>query len=371
MASLSQTTSTIRRGVIGFLVVAILIVAVDTLIKFNNSPVNPFVQIGDFYVPADSAFGSIPEPPIDSLAIAEDSEPTFIINGEFPETPNTALVYALNRPRTRFDTVDNAVATAVQLGFSSNYSEAGDVLTWERDGGTRSLSFNQLSKEWSYDTQYFLDPIGQRAKELEDTPQFYSRRLSSALGTLGITDSSINEATAVANFAKLGTDGLFTRPTDQRAADYVIIDLYRSLQSSAILPDSQLSEIQRQVEDPPEATESLVYTQDPRRGSLRAVATNDMQPLSDDLFSLEFTDFSYNYNYGVYEIVSPEEAWERIRNGDGYLVLSKLATDDYFAPNRILSVQNFVANAPETEFGYFEPAEWEGLVYPILSLIHI
>jgi hypothetical protein len=366
MATLNQTAGNLRRVILIAIVAMVVILALDTAGKFLNSRYNPFNEIPSFYLDANGLLGNIPEPNIPSLAIADSSNPTFTIEGAFGSFPNTGLVYAINQPRLTLDTTDNAESTATALGFTAQYTTIGeDTLRWQNPSETRSLSFQQLTKTWEMRTQYFFDAVAQLPKQVNTAANFYENKVSQVLSRLGFDEQNIRENEVIISYSELGVNGLFTKPLEARNADYVSIDVYRQLQAALPKPRNQLTEAQTQIENPPLEVKGLVYTQDPRKGSLRIIASDQLEDLTRDIYALDFIDFDYNYSPGVYNILSPAEAWERVRQGEGSLVLLQLQTDDYFAPNRSLSVNRFAADASQTELGFYEPSQWDGFAYPI------
>jgi hypothetical protein len=331
MASLSQTSSNLRKVVLAFLLFALLLLVIDTVSKFLNSPSNPFVSVGSFYL-APSGFSGVtlPKPTITSNAISDKSNPSFVSEGVFATFPDTALVYKIERPTEKLNTVENAVRASTSLGFSGNGTETSGVLTWQNTEGTRNLSFTVVDRIWKMTTQYFQDTGALQAKTMDANISTYESAGRRIVSTLGFSSSSLQDPSVTAKFAKLGTNGLFTNPANSAQADYVVIDVYRSLTISMLKPSSQLTEVQKQIKDKPSEYTGKVYKNDPRVGSLHAVVSNKAQDLSKDVYELSFTDFEYTSNYGVYSILTPEEAWNEVRLGNGSLTLIKEQTADYF-----------------------------------------
>jgi len=367
MATLSQTSLQLRKVILGFLIFAGVLLLIDTASKFLNSPANPFITVGSFYL-APSGFSGVtlPEPVIASKAIAESSNPSFVTEGVFATFPDTALVYKVERPTQKLNTVENAVQTSTTLGFIGNGTEATQgILTWQNSSGTRNLSFNIVDHIWSMTTQYFQDVDALQAKTMDASISTYESAGRRLVTTLGFSSESMQSPNVIAKFAKLGTNGLFTNPANSAQADYVVIDVQRNLTISMIKPTSQLTEVQKQIKDKPTNLTANVYKEDPRRGSLHVVVSNKAQDFAKDVYEMSFTDFEYTSSYGVYSILTPSEAWNEILLGNGSLVLLKEQTADYFADSQVLEVSRFRATATETELAYFEPNTWEGYVYPI------
>ncbi len=366
MATLFDTTKTFRRVGLLVLAAAILILLVDNVSKYLNSSLNPFSPSITFYAEADNLLGTIPKPIISSIAITDTSNPEFLVDGVFPNHPDTVLVYSIEKPREKLNTVDDAISKASTLGFLDTYSESGnDKLTWQNNLQTRTLRFDKVDQEWWMRTQYFQDIEAGKPKTIVDDLGVYENSASKFLSQMGIGNLSLKSPAISAKYAKLGVDGLFTSPASANLADYVSIDIYRTLTLTRPLSSQQLPEsIDKDLI--PEPVTAKVYSVDPRKGAIHLITTGQMKDFETDIYELDFTDYNYlTSNAGVRSIISPEEAWQRVRIGDGSLMLLTPSNSDYFSVNQIHEVNRFSLNAPETEIGYWEPVSWDGLVYPI------
>jgi hypothetical protein len=315
----------------------------------------------------NNAFGPLPEPVIPNVSIAGDSKPTFdLSNGQLPRFPDTVLVYNISLPRVSFDTLDKTVRSAGQLGFTNTYQEvSSNVLRWQNPSGTRSLEVDNNTGRWQMRTQYFFDTIALLNRQLNTIPNYYGQRGVSIASQLGFTDDSFNQPPSVATFARLGTDGLFTNPLTSASANYVVVDIYRNLPMSALKPTNQLNEAQKQLTNRPQETKGKVYKADPRRGAIRLVVGGDATKTNEDVFAIDFQAYRYSTNYGIYSVVTPQEAITRLQQGKGSLMQIQLLTDDYFGNNKQLSVKRFVIEPTETELAYFEGGDDSKYTYPI------
>jgi hypothetical protein len=366
--SLVKTASQIRRGVVIFLIVAVAIILFDTVSKFLSSGINPFNPTISFYLdPNTTNIGEVPKPKIPSLAIAENSKPTFSVEGLFPAHPDTAFVYKIETPVEKLNTVENAIKTAKTLGFTNNYTQVNADLTWENNAKTRKLQFNKTNQTWKLRTQYFLDAEALKPKSITEDVTTYANRASGIVASLGFSEQSLNRAKVEAVLAKLGINGLFTNPISASSADYVVIDMYRQFDLARLKSSSQLPQSQRNVTPPPEF-DGKVYTDDPRVGSLHMVITDaDNNDPSRVVYEFDFTNYTYNYNYGIYRVITPAEAWDKVQQGEGSLTLLQTETADYFAPSVSLEVTKFAVDATKTEIAYWEPpvTDTNRFEYPI------
>ncbi len=365
--SLIQTASQIRRGVVIFLVAALVIFLFDTVSKFLTSGINPFNPVVSFYLePNSTNVGDVPVPKIPSLAIAENSKPEFAVEGVFAAHPDSAFAYKIENPVEKLNTVESAIKTAKALGFTNNYTQANADLTWENTAKTRSLKFNKTSQTWRLRTQYFLDAEALKPKSVTKDLAIYANQAGGIVSTLGFSEQSLTRAKVESMWAKLGINGLFTNPVAAASADYILIDMYRQFDLARLKATTQLPQSQRNVKPPPEF-DGKVYTDDPRVGSLHMVMADGDGDPSRNVYELDFTNYTYNYNYGIYRVLTPAEAWDKVQQGSGSLTLLQNQTADYFAPSVALDVTKFAVDASKTEIAYWEPpvTDTNRFLYPI------
>lgn len=364
--SLFELSTQVRKIALVILAVMLIIVGGDALLKFLNSPSSPFFTVGSAYLEANSAFGTLPVPKIPTLAIDDASLPTFAVDGVFGQTPDSVLVYKMEEPREKLDTIDKAIKAANAVGFTAAYSEAteGD-LNWENATKSRSLKFNRTLNTWRMRTQYFVDIEAARAKTVRDDLTFYEGKGKSISSTIGFTDKSLAQGKTIAKLAKLGINGLFTNPLAAASSDYVTIDIFRKFDLAKVRANVNLNNYPTNRR--PKDFEGFTYTNDPRIGSMHMVVTGQVADLTKEVYEFDFTNYEYNYNYAVYRVISPSEAWDRVRQGGGALTLLQPQGADYFSPSQVLNVTRFVADAPNVEIGYWEPpiTDTNRYVYPI------
>lgn len=349
--SLFDTSAKLRRGVVIVLVIVGLVILVDTVIKFFNSPNNPFLTSSTPYLEPNNAFGTIPVPAIPGKGITDDSLPTFAFDGVFGKFPDAAFVYRMEEPREKLDTIESAGRTARNIGFTGDFAEVGDgVLEWQNEAQSRRLSFDRNLGVWRMRTQYFLDAEAARPKRIQENISEYEGKGKSVASSLGFTSQSLSQGKAVAKLAKLGINGLFTSPLNSSSADYVTVDIYRQFDMAKL--KSNLSQAQKaDLQD----LRGIVYKDDPRIGSFHAVLTGQVNDITKDVYEFDFVNYEYINNPAIYPIISPQEAWDRVRSNKGALVLLQSANADYFGQSEVLNVSRFVAAAATTELGYWEP----------------
>lgn len=365
MASLSKTTSNVRKATIVSLIALVLVLIFDVLGKYVES-VQPLPSIGGCYTAANSSLGAIPIPDIPAFNLTRTTGATFIFNNRFANFPPSVLIYAIDPTRINLDTVANANRTAAAMGFTNPIAQANNTqFQWSNATNTKQLTFNANTGIWRLATQYFFDPDALRTKVVNQNQSFYSGQAGRILNTLNFSNTTLANPAVTSTYALLGSDGNFTSPLNPASANYVILDVFRNLASTTKRSTASLSEAQAQACNAAANFTGKVYKADPRRGSMRLIVSDQVQNLSTDLYNLEFTDFRYSGITGTYNIISVNDAFSKLQRGEGKLVQIQLSNDDALGPNRDVSISRFSVNADQTELGYFESDTYQPFAFPI------
>jgi hypothetical protein len=371
MASLYQSSGNARKIILGLLVLAVLIIAWDTINRARNiTPTTPTTP--RFYMnPDETVLGeasTLPEISIDSITLQSGTTPSYSrINAIPVNLPDVSYVYEIEQPRNKINTFEDAVSVGQILGFERSdltSSESDILMNWISDDETKSLSYDRSKYIWKLDTVYEDNLEARRNKSINSNTQTYGSRVKSLISRLGFNSDGLSEGSANVRLAYLGPLGTFVQTEDPLEAEYVAIDVFRRLDFADVKPQSQQPELQRgQVR--PENEDGLVYTDDPRVGQFSLIASNDLSNFSIDIFELNFTDFIFTGRKGKYFIISFEEAFTKMQRQEGSLV--SLTTRDFnsFLPYPTNSVKKFTVDSSKTELGFYEPREWNGYITPI------
>lgn len=365
MSSLSRSTENVRKVTLLALLLVVLIMVFDFGSRFVES-VQPLPSIGGCYAAANGALGAIPVPEIPSLNLSQSATATYTFNNRFPNFPPSAQVYSIDPTRINLETVPTANRTAAALGFTNAVAQANNTqFSWSNASNTKQLTFNANTGVWQMTTQYFFDPQALLAKTVNQNSSFYIDRARQLVSNLSFTNTTLQNIVATSTYALLNSDGNFTSPLNPASANYVFIDIFRNLPATIKRSTAALSEAQANACNSAANFSGKVYKTDPRKGSLRLVVSGQVQNLSNDIYALDFTDFRYSGNAGIYNILSVNDAYSRLQRGEGKLMQLQLASDDALANNRNLNVTRFSVNADQTELAYFETDGYSPFAFPI------
>lgn len=367
MATLYQSTSRVRKGLVGFFIVSIIIILWGFISGLFNSErlfVDP--EAGRYYAIADAGLGPIPA--VEIPGITFNSEARFEQQSAHTAIlPDVGIVYKIDKPRQKLLSVDRAEVVVERLGFElSNRQEGNDPneLIWTKEEGTRTILYNKVDQLFDLNTNYRQNTQALSRKTMLSLDTYIQQALTSTR-SLNLDSFGFNTPTISATFTTLGVDGIFRDTTEQSNADFVFIDVQRDI-PLANLKTVGLPEIPAGLEDIIVDRTGVVYSDDPRFGQIHYVTSGEFSDLARDTFELEFIDFEYNLNEtGVYPIITPDEAWVNIQRGQGSLVFIQPQGENYYGSFDSIEVREFTADFRETELGYWEPNEWTGFVTPI------
>lgn len=352
-----------RKGVIGFLVLAIAIIGIDVIGKALNKVREPFLPtVTQWQELPSNSFGKLTLPQIPGLSISDESRPSFGIRGEFGLFPDTALVYQITKPREKLDAADKAKTVAERLGFlPDNVSTEGSILKWQNERQTRAFSFDVLNNIWKLETvSYFQDANALQPKTTKKETD-YGSLFSAIVGQLGLGRNNLSNGKSTFDLVKRRAER-FDEVEFNEDPEYAVTSLYRKLLMSEVKTGS---EVKNKDGQRVEEYEAYVYTSDPFKGSVTGVVADLATDPIKELYELKFNDFDYTSINSYYYLITPTQAWQNIQNGKGTLVNLLSQSRSKYQDYETVTVQSFTALADQTELVYYEPDQWSGFTHPI------
>jgi hypothetical protein len=361
--SLYDLAGVSRKALIGFLILATLVIAADTAAKWLTGTGSPFVPtVTQWQDIPSNAFGKLSLPAIKSLAIGSDSPPTFGIRGDFPLFPDTAQVYQITKPKEKLDAPEKAKAVAQKAGFNGQvFNNVNNLMRWVNERQTRSLEYHTINNTWNLRTvSYFQDANAIKPKTTDKATD-YGAAASSMLSQLNLSNATFNGGKSTFELVKRRAER-FVPVTFSETPDYAIASVYRTLLMSLPKPGTNLKDkAGQQVKD----FNAYVYSVDPFVGSVHAVLADRGRDPSIDLYEFKFTDYDYTKITSYYNIITPTVAWQNVQTGKGALVSLIPQSRHRFQDYETVSVKSFTSQGENTELAYLEPSEWTGFVYPM------
>lgn len=363
MATLYQSAETTRKVIIGFLLLAVVILVFDII---GRNPTTPTIDTNAlrFYMTPDNKFKTLDPITIPSLD-SDRTTSSYAIEGVVGVYPDVAYVYKIDEPREKLLVFENAQEDVDTLGFDPDtFNENENIYTWENDDKSKTLTFDKIKQSWGLTTLYEDNVNAIKNKTITRDEDYYSGRMENLLRSLGFDENGLDDATIDVRFAKL-TNGIFEEKTSNLESDYVIIDSYRNLSFADLKPSGELPEVSNKALIP-KAVSAQVFNSDPRVGQVRAIVSENFTNYLNELYELNYINWQFSSEVGKYLIISPSEAWTKISQGNGSLVSLLPQNFNYFSeyPTN-LKVTRFVADMTKTVVGYWENSEWDGYLHPI------
>jgi hypothetical protein len=366
--NLYKTAGNARKILITLIILALLITGYDTVSGlFDNEDPLQTNEASRFYMTADRSLGDVPKPEIPGLEFNREGV-SFLNVSVHDVFPDVSYVYKLEEPAPKLNALDNARPTIFNLGFESDEETQVDtnLYEWANEDNTKKITYNTLLRKWALSTDFSENEQAQLRKNLFDNLEEYSSKISNAMARLDFVEYGFEDGIIESTYASIGTNELFIEESTSNNSEYVFAEVFRQIAQADLKPSSEQPELtEGQVKSLP--TVGKVYSDDPRFGQIHMIISNQLSDLTKDIFELKYTNYEYNEALrGSYLIITPNEAWNNISNGDGSLVYLRPQGVNYFYTDLDFNnITEVTADFRNTELAFWEPTEYDGYVYPI------
>ncbi len=374
MASLYDVSKNFRLLIVGFLIFSIFVFLSDIYSKVQRNSQSDLIDaIGSrrFFMNPDRVFGDISPLYLKNLSGLTYNTKDFTVTGLYPEFPDVAYVYQIEEPRIRANTAENVMKSASLLGFkdliSDNDSLNSSIYRWLSEDATKELTYDFTKLEWKLRTDFRNNLIAKASKRLFPRPEQYISPMMNMYRQLGFMGYGINAGETEIKLAILNVNGEFREVKDISQAEYVFAFTRRKLLLADLKPKELLPKL-KPNERYPEPISVVVMKDDPRKGSINVLVTNNLGNYQSDLLELSYVAFNYLTNSrGAYFIITPEEAFTDLFTGKGFLRFIGPANADFFENYTNMRLTRVRFDASKTILAYYEPDYYQdkGLITPI------
>lgn len=351
--SLADTVQGARKYIIAFVVFVVLVVVIQqglSIIGRSNARRTPVVlpNTGQVISAANA-------PDISSGAINLTNKPEYRVSTEFTDI-RVAEVNAIRiaEPRVKLPSDDKAIEVAGRLGFEQQPVRSDEKLTWQE--GSKSMEYWRILDRWIYSDSSI--------KPTENTvfsgrPSSYIDQAESLFDRLGISSSYLDFNTLEVDYL-VEKDGQFVSANSPRSTQFIKLRVYRKF--NPVPGGGQENNSTNEL-----ALRSI------RESWFKApleivLTTNSSSRLDERLIkSLEYTNWEFVDDGSKVPVLSPAQAWEKIKTGSGALKeLTEIGFNRY-EQSRISSrnVQSFTADPKGVEIAYLEPESWRDYMLPV------
>lgn len=377
MLKLSDATQKGRYLIIIVLVIMVLCTVSGMLRRSGDGPI-VLPIVGE-----DRKFGDLPPLKLSELNYDYKENLFFELNtisGRLPDDQfGIVYIYKFLEPVQSLTAKEDAIRLASELGyFKVPQVENSRKYKWSSLLGTRILTYDSLTKDVSIQTDLKKDPYLKLNHDILSNTEIYKEQFkgfaSGLTGTNFPDDYNTGNATVEYLIFK---DGKFEETIDASSrADYFKINLFRQVPINIATGGEESTNTKSSGgttiggidltsgldisndSKKENYTYAPVFNESPFTGNINAIIAGDNVEVSN---IVEFNMAVHEINYeevGAYKILSYEEAYNKLLNGEGSLVY---ISD--FDKNKTKKVAKFSVNS--SNLGYFESKEFDEYLLPI------
>lgn len=397
-----------RKYIIGFLIFAILVILAQNIYHYVKNRGNTNNTTNSPYQFVDEAFGPITYPTIPSLAVANGSNPSYSVSGQFATSPTSVNVYKVTQPKVTLSSVTTGINMATQLGIESDYQTNGDTLTWQTNS-KQTLIYNKLTQAVDYNNLGIdLNILRANKPDTIDIKNIESS-IDSALNSINqdnntnITQTTYSESPKISFL--LASGKIYQTTTNTENSDYIRKDYYPqyevvslkstnlatagtgsstgnltggltggltgsgSTSSSTLTSDVQPINARLFLDNPDEGTTNLTFANSTQ--VLSQLQLSKFTGSSDNSKVREFHQLNIQVSktdIATYTLEPIEQAWEDVKDGKGSLRYLVKQGSDPLSDYKPLNVKRFILNPDKCELGFYTTKTWTGYIYPIYVL---
>jgi hypothetical protein len=339
-SNLTKTTKSVKKFLIFFSAFILIIILADYFIKSTSPLIPPGENTNSKYYPIkNEIFSKIPYPKIKGLTVANPTKVNVSKDAvKFPEFPSVLNVYKIKPEQEHLNEANQSREIAKTLELTSGESKIiNNVMYFETINADRVFSFDKAQRLWNY--QIKTNTIA--ALGYKDIEKYKTAGLS-FMGSMQLNASNY--------FVNDYVKGYITYLDNQ--GNYTNI-ISNNANSTRIFLNKQIIAIEPTTEKIP-----ILYSQVQRPYDLESIASmtiiNKGEKISSDLLSFSYKAHDYESDIGIYPILSPTEAFEKIQNDGGYLYSMYEVDSNIFQKTTNPSIKEFKLNLSSTKIIYVE-----------------
>jgi len=348
---LKKTTYQVKRFFLYFALFVVIVFFIDYIFRGGiiEPPVDPVWDPN--YPKPDNFMKLIPKPQITSInattgnAGIVSKKPLAFPTA--PAIPPVVYVYKINAEREFLNDDKLGKDAAAALGLPSDYSVLNNVMNWESEDGNKTFIFDRFQRYYKFRINQL--PLTTMITTDKDTA---IQKAMAVLQLLKIQDDLLDARSSYADLAFRAPDGSLTTKTE----NYNCVKV--ALNKNIKLIDPITNKI--------DATYATIRRFSYNKGIgtlLLKEYTKKTQELLTDLIELEFKSLTYEkelntneYIRGIYQIMTPDEAFQELEVNRGFLYRLHLVGDNYLANDQLkFEVASYVVDPTLTKIIYIEP----------------
>lgn len=338
---LEESTKSAKKLAIGcgILIVLILVVSfVARLFKGEPPPCIPYAST------AQESYKKLPKVKMKTLKLEQKAEPGYeldTIEETLPDLPQIANVYKTKSPIQSLSAYDEAIDIAEEFKFRDVPEQISDTsLKWR--SGTKTLKIDKLYHKVTLSTNYKKDKeaVSKHAIDAEQTP-YINRAFQFIEKTRVYTSTEIDELDTILTYLKMNKNYKFVKAKSPSDANFVRVDFFKPMQGiTAIIPEYCTSAQKKYVQENIDEynKDYNIHINEPFQG-MSYVILGGLKG-EEDLYQLRALDWK-SEGSSTYSLTPVSEAWNKVKNGEGYLRSIYELNGDYLNSDTSIKVQTF------------------------------
>lgn len=324
---------------------------------------------------------------IPSLELVEGSKMEFgieTLTGRIENLPRIVNVYKYDNPGETLSSREEAKIIAENLGFDPDkiQQKGTSDYYWEDQETARELTVQARNLTFELITDFTNPNVWPENKSELPTTQDATRTALRTLQEIGLLTSDYAGGKPAAQLITVRTDGSFAKARSKADADLIRVDFFRQIPLLSVQSDQpnhtkiieQLSDFEMETENASTANGSVevykfltdIYTLPPQKSyiSVYIGPTDNRKESAEEVYKIDYKNWIISReSCGTYELLSANEAVEKIQNGEGSLVyLTEKNGDDVvdYTPKKVTQFSIL-----SVDIGYYNPPEESVFLQPI------
>ena len=310
--------------------------------------------------PPAISFGKLPQPKITTLPV-EIKLVNFrkeLTTAGFPETPKYIYVYQLKKPYVSVAKEERFKTLAQSLGFFQVAKKVTDTKRlWENVSLKQSFSAEIIEEKYSLESDYkFLETKFKPGLSPSKQEAIATAR------NFFVKTGDYEEDIKLAGYDTVGvtiSEGVIKQADTPYREIFKLVSIYPE---KVAYKSSQTDEKGKTVEV---GNKIPVFFTNPLKSNLNALVAPKTSSSDDkSVVAAQYNYYETNESKSYYPIISAEQAWEQLLQGNASMVMLKRDGADYFTNSDVLSDIETI-DIREMILGYYMPTNYSEYLQPI------
>lgn len=358
MASkLEESTQTVKKLAIGcgiFVIIILIATVTMSFIKDEEEQYYPYPRS------SEKSFGTLPELEFESIKFENLENLEYKLDtadGKLQTFPPILYVFKTKTPRQAFTASDDAKETAKKLGFIDQpKTPSNTMFKWTKDSQT--LKLDRLYWTVSLTTDYKSDDRIIVQNDLLPDIEPYIDTARAHFNKADLFPSGYSGASTQANYMRMTPKFNFLRASSSSEASFIRVDFFKNFEATSVyIPEDASDEKKRELQKL--RVFANVLSDNPHKGLLYLIMGG--RDGANEVFELKYSNWEIESS-STYPVISTYEAWEEVKNGNGFLRSIYEETKLPYESNLNLEIEAF--HVTDVQLAYYSKNEYLEYIQP-------